>query len=386
MMQISTKKSALVVPQTFANDFGKGGLNFAHGVVRSEGDPVYFAHMRKGKPLLNAALQASLLDAEPAKLAGKWLYLGGVYNHFGHFVAESIHRAWAWRQYGQDCCGVVMLPKLKRFQTRYRIPDYAKDLLGLFGLAERHLHFVTELTEVEELLVPEPGSQLFLPPSEEYIRFLASLDLPRHLAAQPLPEGFTPKVMVSRQHYRLYGAIAGLGALEQRLAQEGYFIFCPEQYPVATQLKVYLQAERLIFEEGSALHLLELLAEIKAEVLVIERRLNAKASPFDSVLAMRAPHYRKYSQAVALPPLSTAKFAGANTLSVLDLTALAEFLVQHGFASPALLQGFTWQPQAKNDVLDYLLVRSNPPAPGFDGCVLGYLQSVQEIFKNLAEK
>lgn len=378
-MDLVIKKNALVVPQTLYKDFGAGMGQFAHGVVRDQGDPDYFAHMRNGKAFINEKLQTRHLQEQPEKLAGKWLYLGGLHNHFGHFLAECIHRIWAWHEYRDQCSGVLFLPNIKQFELGHHLPGYSKAILDFLGLEESAIRYVTQLTEVEELLVPEPGSQLFVAAKADYIKFLATLKLAQRLHREALPSGYTPKVFVSRKKYRMNGSIAGLDVLENSLQQEGYFIFYPENYPIAIQLKVYQEAEKIIFEEGSAVHLLELFAKIKADVLLIKRRPSSRS--FDCVFKPRTKCYIKYIDVMTPPPLTSAKFADVNALSLTDLDNLGRFLVTHGFASAALAIPPDWRDKVKADILGYLLKNARLESPSMDEFIIDYLQSIDDFFQ-----
>lgn len=377
MMEIVQKNKALIVPQTIQHDFGSGPTSFAHGVVRGQDDPAYFSHMRSGRPLLNQALQSAQLTQQPAKLAGKWLYLGGLHTHFGHFLSECIHRAWAWGLYRDQCRGALFLPNVKEYDLDRHLPGYAKDILGLFGLDESNIRYITELTEVDELVIPEPGSQLFKPVSNEYLRYLSTLQLGERLANQPLPDNFSPKVFVSRKNFRMR-AIAGLHALEPSLQNEGYFIFYPEMHPVLTQLKVYSQAEKIIVEEGSAIHLFELFNRIDADVVVISRRPETKQ--FNNIVRARTTHFVNYNQVILLPSLSGDV---ANNLPITDIRKLADFLIEHGFAPPSLAVDPDWTDNVKIDIFNFLLKHAEPSAPIFKEKVIDYLRSVNKFFKHV---
>ncbi|PPD45446.1 MAG: hypothetical protein CTY16_10125 [Methylobacter sp.] len=377
-MEAVQKNNALIVPQTFQRDFEHGKDNFVHGVVRNGTDPVYFSHMRSGRPLLNEKLQSLELAKQPARLAGKWLYLGGIHPHFGHFLSECIHRIWAWKEYRDQCRGVLFLPNIKEYELGRHLAGYAKEIFGLLGLEESAIRYITELTEVDELIVPEPGSQLGKPALNEYLEFLSTLQLGKRFANQPLPEGFSPKVFVSRKNYRNHRSVAGLDALETGLQQNGYYIFYPEKHSIPAQLKVYLEAEKIIFEEGSAIHLLELLDKIEADVLVINRRENAQL--FTNIIRPRTKHYVNYNQFTFLPRLSD-KYD--NALPVTDMRDLFEFMALHDFISPSMAIAPNWMDNAKKDMLNHLLQHANSSMPEFNGKVVEYLQSVNGFLKSV---
>lgn len=81
---------------------------------------------------------------------------------------------------------------------------------------------------------------------------------------------------------KLYVTRSALGPMEGRyacethletlLAEEGYEIFAPEQHPLEHQIDTFARAERLIFAEGSALHLFALIRQPEQISAVVQRR------------------------------------------------------------------------------------------------------------------
>ncbi len=68
------------------------------------------------------------------------------------------------------------------------------------------------------------------------------------------------------------GGLAGEGYLDTVFAELGVTVFRPESRPLREQLETYGRAARIVFCEGSAIHALQLLGRLEAEVVVICRR------------------------------------------------------------------------------------------------------------------
>jgi len=82
-------------------------------------------------------------------------------------------------------------------------------------------------------------------------------------------------IFVSRSRIRtdsLIGRIAGEAYLDEAMRRSGVIVMHPESLPLAVQLRCYRSAARLIFSEGSAVHALQLLGRLEAEIAVVTRR------------------------------------------------------------------------------------------------------------------
>src|SRR5437762_8991444 len=128
------------------------------------------------------------------------------------------------------------------------------------------------------LLVREPmqfGRLLVLPqaerrfgsgPSRPHLRLMDAITAPPFRADQDLEY-----VFVSRARWPK-GRFAGEAYLDEALAAAGVTVFHPESADLHTQLRLYRRARCLIFSEGSALHALQLLGRLDAEIVILARR------------------------------------------------------------------------------------------------------------------
>ncbi len=69
-----------------------------------------------------------------------------------------------------------------------------------------------------------------------------------------------------------HGLFAGEVYLDRMMTDAGVFVFHPETADLPAQFRLYRRARRLIFSEGSALHALQLLGHIDADIVVLQRR------------------------------------------------------------------------------------------------------------------
>lgn len=268
-------------------------------------------------------------------LKGTHIYAGPMFIHFGHFLAESIHRLWALeyicKHDGIQVDSVLLLnqprPRLKRLLAP-QLPPICLAVLEYLGVPKSKIQFVTDLTRVENLIVPQQASYFRSqqPINQAYKSFLLRCE--DNIEPSKDKNG-AKKVYVSRSHFLLKGSYAGEAFVESLLAKHGYRIFYPENFSLQQQLAVYKEANELIFAEGSALHVLELLGNIDAKVAVIARRPTCQLV-FEAMIKSRASNYTFFSEVAPLQSLFFPKVANSPAASaaigVLELSAFARFI------------------------------------------------------------
>lgn len=192
-------------------------------------------------------------------LPGRYAFIGPAVAHFGHMVAEFLHRAWVLRQ------DPALRPLLVAAGRRAAIPPFVADYLRLVGAPEPVL--VDRPRLVADLVVGEPGRLLGATCTAAYGRLVGAMLPPALLA----PQGQARDLAILRGHLQT-GRCIGEAWIEQHLAAEGYRIFRPEQHSLADQIAALAGAERIVASEGSALHLFDLLPPVRARIAVIGRR------------------------------------------------------------------------------------------------------------------
>ncbi|WP_244459986.1 glycosyltransferase 61 family protein [Roseomonas fluvialis] len=237
-----------------------GGFQFSLGAFDAVGDPVTgVAHRRHGGVTVPPAPPA----APPAlRWSGPHLYAGVVFGQFGHFVAESLSRLWAMRAAPEAALvwhrhPAWTAPGLSRWQ---------QDVLALAGLGGRTHRFIDAPVVVDDILVPEQGHVMghVLHPAQV-----------RALGVHPFraPQAGR-RLWVSRSALaKANGMIEREDELEALLRDRRWEVVHPERRDVAAQLALYEDAEILAGFEGSAFHLLLMGRDIRARVLLLDRRL-----------------------------------------------------------------------------------------------------------------
>lgn len=220
----------------------------------------------------------------PPDLAGPALWCGAITPHFGHMIADFGTRLPASGRFDPD------LPLVFSIWDRpgAEPPPAFWQMIDHLGIARARVRLVRRPTRFARLRALPQGERL-----------AGGLPSRRHLAlldaiAGPAPEPDLGFVYVSRARLA-QGRIAGEGVLERALAAAGVQVFHPEHASLAAQIALYRRARHLVFAEGSALHALQLVGRIAAEVSVLARRPRTLMGA--ALLLRRTPRLR-YLRAV----------------------------------------------------------------------------------------
>ena len=187
------------------------------------------------------------------------IYAGHLSYHFGHFILESLSRLWFAAQHPDRPIAWACRPE--------PVPPpwhgWQRQILDVLGVRNEVL-LLTEPTRFRSVDVPEPGYRVKDFFSRQHADFLA--------AYPTRPRDPELRVWLSRSgsdsEYRSLHA----PRLEQELADHGWRIVRPEALLVSAQLELLATAGRIAGEQGSAFHLLVLLADVQGlEVDVICR-------------------------------------------------------------------------------------------------------------------
>jgi len=246
------------------NHLREGYLVHPSGFFDAEGAYVHEAVQWRHRPLMTPP---PMPDAV-ADLPGRWLWGGVLMEHFGHFLTESLSRLWALDALEGPLDGLLFVPE-KGFGTEMtEIKGYQRRVLELLGI-DLPVHLLTRATRVERLEVPGPGFSIgpMIGGSQPFKTFLKA-----RFARNIAPEG-PEKIYISRSKLdRKLGGIVAESLLEKLLTGAGYEIFHPQRHPLEEQIARFKAARQVISLDGSALHLLALVAPEGQQVAVIKRR------------------------------------------------------------------------------------------------------------------
>ncbi|MBO6603050.1 MAG: DUF563 domain-containing protein [Roseicyclus sp.] len=248
---------AVIVP----NARGDGGL----GVLDAKGLFVPESTIFRG----DVALFSPPAPIEPVEhIAGTHLFAGIMSWHFGHFLVESLSRLWPIHAPPESFDSLLFVPKGPADRDRVET-GFQAEFLDILSPGVRR-QVLTRPTRVDRLIVPEQGfgTGALETGTPEFRLFLQSRTWPE-------PEANSPKrLYVSRAGLSKTkkGRILGDVALEQYLSDRGFRVLRPERLSLTEQISLYRGAKRIIFDDGSAVHLFGLVARPGQVAASIQRR------------------------------------------------------------------------------------------------------------------
>jgi hypothetical protein len=311
---------ALVVPTTLPD------LIQPAGVFDAAGSYVEEAVLWRARPLM---VPPEMVPEPVETLAGRWLWGGILLNHFGHFLVETLGRLW-----GLDAStglgGIVFLSKRDAEEEgeALALSAFHQRFMALLGI-DLPIRIVTQPTKVETLVVPGQGFGIgkIAAGTPAFRRFIQS-----RFARDIAPEG--PEALyVSRSGLSaVRGGVLEEERLEALLADQGYEIFHPQKHPIEAQIARYKAARRVVALDGSALHLLAMVAAPEVRIAMIKRR-DSGAS--DSIVAHLTGFIGKAPEVIDAVKQdwvrSDRKRADRTSIGELDFAGVSAALVEKGF-------------------------------------------------------
>ncbi|WP_134767364.1 glycosyltransferase 61 family protein [Nocardioides sp. 1609] len=187
------------------------------------------------------------------------IYAGPLYFHFGHFLLESLARAWYARQ--RPDLPLVWAGAHTWHDARLR--PWQVEILEVLGLTNPP-RILASPTRYRRLHVPDLGYRYDDRFHPEHAAFLASYRGPAQVPGE--------RLWLSRSN--LASDVRDLNAAptERRLAAAGWTVSHPEKLTVREQLDQLSRAEVVAGEEGSAFHTIALLADVSTKRLRVLRR------------------------------------------------------------------------------------------------------------------
>ncbi|MDF1728595.1 MAG: FkbM family methyltransferase [Sulfitobacter sp.] len=256
---------------------------------------------------------------------GTWLWGGVLWMHFGHFLAESIARLWALEHLNEPIEGILFVPKRPRNGTE--VHEFQHEFMRLMGV-EARVVCAAEPERVERLIVPGQGFGLgnMIEGTEEFRATIAA-----RFATDIVPEG-PEKLYISRSKLPSgRGNLIGEAELEAHLEGLGYTIYHPEKHDLRHQIATYKAARKVIAAEGSAIHLLAMVAHPQAQVAIVVRRPSGATRNLERHLTSFTGKDPLLSTQLVRSWKPMGKARPRLWMGELDMPALQQDLAQAGF-------------------------------------------------------
>jgi len=244
---------------------------FRGGVVLGEsGGDRRLRHSRYGEAVDSFAPEIKHYE----KISGEYTYFGPLYNHFGHTMAEFVHRAIPSIILGAPR-KFLFVAALGSYDLSYEtLPLFVQQILQFLEIRKNDVLIISRHSEIESLFVCEQGSDFGGGPKDGYLNFLDAFTGQRLDQIFGSPE-VSVRTYVSRTNICHGGNFLGERYIEKQLLEEGYTIMHPESMPMVDQMQMYRSSRVLVFPEGSASHGVEFFgSNALGECHLLERRWN----------------------------------------------------------------------------------------------------------------
>jgi FkbM family methyltransferase len=309
---VQTLEQAIVVPPGEQNFVQEAGVLHGDGRYCATG-----ALWRNGRAL---TVEPAMPKRDLPLRKGRWLWGGVLWMHFGHFLVESSSRLWALPEFQGQIDGVLFIPKRPRNGSE--VADFQKGFIDLLG-CDVAVACADAPERVEHLIVPGQGFGLGAM-IEGTVGYRTAIQ--ENFAKTITAEG-PEKIYISRSNLPAgRGNLVGEGQFETRLEAEGYVIYHPQEHGLESQIATYKAAKQVIAAEGSALHLLAMVAAPATEIAMIVRRPSGATRQLE----------RHLTAFLGKPPLS--------------ITHLARSWKPLGPAKPRLWMGELDMPAVQHDL------------------------------------
>ncbi len=262
--------SATSVPDRLG-DYFQGGLAYRRGDLIPQA--VHYNGVAFSQSLPTSYVER-LRSAGRVEVRQPVLFGGILFNHFGHFLAESLGRLYAYQRLAD--LDPFILFHAPTGRPRYLERDnFIHQVLTGFGIPLKRVIFDDRILELRQAVVPRQqyGFGFLHRPDTSFCDFLRSFRI-----ARAWPKGLSGggRIYVSRSDLRRRGSQIGEELFSGFLEEQGYQVFYPERHTLAEQLTVYAHADKLIFSEGSAMLSCTLLPDLQADVAVVCRRRDSR--------------------------------------------------------------------------------------------------------------
>jgi capsular polysaccharide biosynthesis protein len=220
------------------------------------------------------------------RLPGRFIYGGVLFNHYGHFLIDTLCRFWYLR--GHDDLAIW------HRRPQNPIEPWQEQLFTMLGIHVEPWLVIDEPAHVDELVIPMRGAE---------VPWLMTDEQAAALAVYPFGPPRGKRLWLSRSRLP-EGRVEGEAELEQRLVAEGWSVMHPEAEPVRAQLERMADASVIGGFDGAAFHTLLLGRDIHARVAIVTRDPDTQRSGIASGMYPRIAAVKGLDQVVIHAGLS----------------------------------------------------------------------------------
>jgi capsular polysaccharide biosynthesis protein len=328
---VAVIENALFVPGAKVPAADPEAGRFVHegGILTSDGEFVELAQTHRsgtrwGTRVLGGFVEPAAIKPERV-IDEEVVYLGWCFQHFGHFLMETLARTWILDEIDPSV-KVIFHTKLPRIASGQKpLSAATQRILELFGIPLDRIIFPQEATRLRRVIVPESLHELSYGSHEHFPRRYRQV-------ASSIAGDATPSaqpVYLSRRllpgHLR---QIVGEFELEEVLRENGFLVAYPETMAFEDQIRLINRHADIFTTVGSAAY----------NVLFALHR------PRLHLLTSGVPRADYFlTPAVAETPAAFCNFLGRGgrpainkTPTIVELSASVDYLDTHGFLKKRL--------------------------------------------------
>jgi hypothetical protein len=363
-------RNAVIVPYTDLLDRWRDGEIHRGGPIWPDWDSQGSArHHRAGRPVDVRPADPHEPPAEVEAMA----WGGAIVDAFGHQVADFTTRLLATASARLELpIAFASRPDLG-YDSFERAPGYFRALLDWFGVPAEQVRVITAPTLVHQLYVAPQAEQLGGPGPDA--AYLDALDA---LAMERLGELQADDRLLYVSRAGVEARFAGEAYLEEVLEGAGVRVLRPETLPLVEQLRTYAGASHIVFAEGSALHALQLLGRLDAQVAVFERRPGTRLAEANLRPRLGGLAYEAVSRGLIHGLLPTGRPALPHGLSVADPERLRDAFARAGADPGPIGDDPAWAAARDEDVRRWLEAQVADPSRSGPGSVEHILEGLDE--------
>ena len=194
------------------------------------------------------------------------VFIGNVFNQFGHFLLEHMNRAYALLDKKYQKMKVVLINNM----DVNPVPNYMFELLGLLGVKRENIIILNNTTQFRNVYVPVQGFNI---PVYSSNAFGKTFD---KIASNVKNTNKYDKIYVSRTALKSRRTF-GEGVVQKIFEKNGFKIIYPETLPLVEQISLVKNCKILAGCAGTALHL-ALFMKPGGTVIQIKRNRLAKCN------------------------------------------------------------------------------------------------------------
>lgn len=254
MLTFSTYKNAVLIP-----DNSGYGIKMRGGIYTKEHQIIDNSLLYRHN---NRVIQPTEYKHPKQHLHGDYVFGGYVFNHYGHAIIDTLNKIW----YSKYTENPFIFTTPNKFVQGFL--ELHNDLFSITNIPKPT--YIDVVTTIENITIPSAGINIPNFVTSEQIDALGTFDAGvfdmKHklwLSRSSYNKSTAPdRYNENRKHQK---------NIEQKLADNGWLIFNPDQYPLKKQLQTICESYIVAGFESSAFHSLLLLKNYKGKIIMYNR-------------------------------------------------------------------------------------------------------------------